>query len=127
MTGVRVTVPNEVELELGRQYAQVAHDLERASFARAIATAAGERPKPLDAPLADQLAAAFALHRQRCADQVEGILYSVQMDCLTDAALDKLDTSGSTYTLAGHYRALRKSVDDAATLISQVLAGARAR
>ena len=127
VTGVRVTLPSEVELELGRQYAQLAHRFESTVRLRWLDVFAGKRPRPLDAPLEDQLAHAFAMHRQRCTEQVAAILYSVEMDCLTDEALDKLDTDGSTYTLADHYRTLRKSVDEAAKLIPQVLSGARAR
>lgn len=106
---VTVGIPNEVELELGRQYAKLARHV-----------APGE-------PLEDVLARAFATHRQRCTEQVEAILYSVEMDGLTDDALNLWATVPKASGLVDAYRLLRRRVDEAAKLIPQVLSGARAR
>lgn len=107
-----VGIPNELELELGRQYAHLARQQSPAD--------------DLDAILAN----ALAQHRARCTAAVEAILYSVEMDCLTDEALDAFSrgwTPEQVRRLVAAYRSLRHHVDEAAKLIPQVLSGARAR
>lgn len=112
--------PNAVELELGRQYTKLAM----------LAILDGAKLEDEHPDLSATLAAAFATHRARCSDQVETILYSVEMECLTDHALDSFDrgwTPEQVRRLVAAYRSLRHRVDEASKLIPQVLAGARAR
>lgn len=117
---VTVGTPNEVEVELGRQYAKLAM----------LAILDGAKPEDEHPDLAATLAAAFATHRARNTELVGSILYGLELECLTDEALDAFSrgwTPDQVRRLVAAYRSLRHHVDAASELIPQVLSGARAR